>query len=249
MELSYPAIFASEFIGTSLLLLLGCGVVANTKLSTAYGFGPNWLMISFGWGFAVFTGASVAWKSGGQMNPAVTLGLALTGSVPWSAVPVFVVAQLMGGIFGAFLAYLTYKKQFDTQQDRSQLGGIFFTNAAVRSDGWNVITEVIATFVLVYFVLQSSPFVAGTGDHGPVFGNAALGYAAVSFVVFAVGASLGGPTGYSINPARDLGPRITYSLLRIKNKGSSHWDYAWVPIVGPLVGGAAGAGVFALVGA
>lgn len=248
MQPSHSVIFLSEFIGTAMLLLLGCGVVANTKLETAYGHGPNWLMVSLGWGFAVFTGASVAWQSGGQLNPAVTLGLALHGAVAWSAVPWYVSAQIAGAITGAFLAYLAYKKQFDTQRDRSQLGGVFFTVASVRSDIWNIVTEVIASFVLVYFVLQSSPFEPGTGDSAPVFGNSALGYAAVSFVVIAVGASLGGPTGYSINPARDLGPRITYSLLRISGKGSANWDYAWIPIVGPLIGGACAAGLFAVVG-
>lgn len=249
MHQSNTAMFASEFIGTGLLVLLGTGVCANLKLRNSFGAGSDWLLISFGWGFAVFVGASVAWKSGAQINPAVTFGLALSNTIQWSMVPLLVTAQVLGGITGALLCYLAYKKQFDTQVDRAGLGGIFFTNAAVRSNFWNVITEVIGTFVLVYWVLQSTPFEPGTGDAAPVFGNAALGYAAVSFVVISIGASLGGATGYAINPARDLGPRIMYSLLRITGKGTPNWGYAWIPIVGPLVGAAAAAGLFAVVGA
>lgn len=248
MDIPGYSIFISEFIGTAILLLLGCGVSANVSLRTAYGHAGGWLLVSIGWGFAVFAGASIAWHSGGQLNPAVTLGLALHGSIPWSTVPWYVAAQLTGAMTGALLAYLSYKKQFDTQEDRERLGRIFFTAPSVRSSWWNVTTEAIATFVLVYFVLQSSPFQPGTGDSSPVFGNAALGYAAVSFVVIGIGASLGGPTGYSINPARDLGPRITYSLLRIAGKGPAEWGYAWIPIVGPLLGGGAAAGVFSLAG-
>ncbi|MDP3972481.1 MAG: MIP/aquaporin family protein [Candidatus Nanopelagicales bacterium] len=248
MNMPGYSIFISEFIGTAILLLLGCGVSANVSLRTAYGHAGGWLLVSIGWGFGVFAGASIAWHSGGQLNPAVTLGLALHGSIPWSTVPWYVAAQLTGAMTGALLAYLSYKKQFDTQKDRERLGRIFFTAPSVRSSWWNITTEAIATFVLVYFVLQSSPFQPGTGDSTPVFGNSALGYAAVSFVVIGIGASLGGPTGYSINPTRDLGPRITYSLLRIANKGPAEWGYAWIPIIGPLLGGAAAAGVFALAG-
>lgn len=249
MHQSNAALFVSEFIGTGLLVLLGCGSCANQRLRRSWAYGADWLMISFGWGFAVFVACSIAWKSGAQINPAVTLGLALSGSIEWSLVPMLMTAQVSGAVVGAFLCYMAFKKQFDTQVDRSGLGGIFFTSAAVRSNLWNVITEVIGTFVLVYWVLQSSPFEPGTADSSPVFGNAALGYAAVAFVVISIGASLGGPTGYAINPARDLGPRIAYSLLRISGKASPSWDYAWIPIVGPLLGGAAAAGLFAVVGA
>lgn len=235
---SYPLgiLLLSEFTGTALLLLLGVGVSANTTLRKSFGHGHNWLLIAIGWGFAVFVGASVAYRSGGQINPAVTIGLALDGSQPWSYVPWFILVQVAGAFVGAVLAYLTYKKQFDTHDDPANTGGIFYTSAAVRAPIWNVVTEAVGTFVLIIWILESSPFVPGTGDTSPQFGNSALGYAAVAFTVIAIGASLGGPTGYAINPARDLGPRMAYSVLPIKGKGSSNWGYAWVPIVGPLVG-------------
>jgi glycerol uptake facilitator protein len=246
--LSGTGILLSEIIGTALLLLLGIGVSANTTLTRSFGHGRDWLLVSLGWGFAVFVGASVAWQSGAQLNPAVTLGLALTGSVPWTQVPWFVTAQLLGAMIGAVLAYLVYKKQFDTHDDPAATGGIFFTSPAVRAPGWNVVSEVVGTFVLVYWVLQSSPFVPGTGDSPPQLGNAALGYAGVAFTVIAIGASLGGPTGYAVNPARDLGPRIVYALLPIRGKGGAQWDYSWVPVVGPLLGAAVAAALFLAVG-
>jgi glycerol uptake facilitator protein len=246
--LSGTGILLSEFIGTAVLLLLGVGVSANTTLRRSFGYGRDWLMVSFGWGFAVFVGASVAWRSGAQLNPAVTLALAVTGAVPWGQVPWFIAAQVLGAATGAVLAYLVYKKQFDTHDDPGGTGGIFFTSASVYAPVWNVLSEAIGTFVLVYWVLQSTPFVPGTGDLPPQFGNAALGYAGVAFAVIAIGASLGGPTGYAVNPARDLGPRIVYALLPISGKGSANWGYAWIPIVGPLVGAAVAAAVFQAVG-
>lgn len=249
MNPSYTTIFVSEFIGTSLLLLLGIGVGCNQTLKKSFGYGPNWLMTAFGWGFAVFVGASVAWKSGSQLNPAVTFGLAIANNDPqgWDAVPVYIVAQVLGAMFGAVLAYLLYKKQFDTHDDPKNTGGLFYTSPSVPSVGWNLVTETIATFVLVYWVLASSPFQAGTGDSSPQFGNAALGYAGIAFVVIAIGASLGGPTGYAVNPARDFGPRVIYSILPIKGKGSSNWGYAWIASAGPLLGGAIAAVAFNLV--
>lgn len=230
------ALFVSEFMGTMLLLLLGVGVSANTSLKKAFGFGPDWLLIAFGWGFAVFVGASVSWRSGAQLNPAVTFQQAFVGSLPWEKVPLYLVAQLLGAMAGAGLAYLVYKKQFDTTDEPQNTGGIFFTSPSVRAPGWNIVSEAIGTFVLLIWIQESSPFQFGVGDSAPQFGNSALGYAGVAFTVIAIGASLGGATGYAINPARDLGPRIMYALLPIKGKGSCNWSYAWVPIVGPLVG-------------
>lgn len=231
-----PILLLSEFTGTLLLILLGVGVSANTSLKKSFGHGKDWLLISLGWGFAVFVGASVAWRSGAQLNPAVTLALAIEGGISWGMVPWYILAELAGAIVGALLAYLVYKKQFDTHDDPANTGGIFFTSASVRAPAWNIISEAVGTFVLITWVMQSSPFQAGTGDAAPQFGNSALGYAGVAFTVIAIGASLGGPTGYAINPARDLGPRIVYSLLPINGKGSSNWGYAWVPIIGPFVG-------------
>ncbi|MCB0916471.1 MAG: aquaporin family protein [Actinobacteria bacterium] len=235
-QYSLSTLFFSELVGTMLLLLLGVGVSANTTLKRSFGHGHDWLLIAFGWGFGVFVGASVAWRSGANLNPAVTLQQAFTGSLPWSYVPLYLVAQLIGAMLGALLAYLAYKKQFDTHDDPANTGGIFFTSAAVRAPGWNLTTEAIGTFVLLLWVHESSPFQFGVGDAAPQFGNSALGYAAVAFTVIAIGASLGGPTGYAINPFRDLGPRIVYTFLPIKEKGSSQWGYSWVPIVGPLLG-------------
>jgi glycerol uptake facilitator protein len=243
-EFPLGVVFLSEYVGTSLLLLLGVGVSANTTLRRSFGHGRDWLLISIGWGFAVFVGASVAWRSGAQLNPAVTLGQALTDSIPWDRVPVYLAAQVLGAITGAYLAYLVYKKQFDTHDKPEETGGIFFTGASVPAAGWNVVSETIATFVLVYWVLESSPFQLGIGDASPSFGNAALGYAAVAFTVIAIGASLGGATGYAVNPARDLGPRIVYAMLPLAGKGSAQWGYAWIPIVGPLLGAVLAAGLF-----
>ncbi len=237
-EFPLGVVFLSEYIGTTLLLLLGIGVSANTTLKNSFGHGRDWLMVSIGWGFAVFVGASVAWRSGAQLNPAVTLSQALTDSMPWGRVPLYLAAQILGAITGAFLAYLAYKKQFDTHDEPQNTGGIFFTGPAVSAPGWNIVSEAIGTFVLVFWVLESSPFQLGIGDSGPNFGNSALGYAGVAFTVLAVGASLGGPTGYAINPARDLGPRIVYAMLPLAGKGSANWGYAWIPIVGPFVGAA-----------
>lgn len=235
-DYSTSALFLSELVGTMLLLLLGVGVSANTTLKRSFGHGHDWLLIAIGWGFGVFVGASVSWRSGANLNPAVTLQQAFTGSLPWRLVPVYFAAQLIGAMLGAVLAYLAYKKQFDTHDDPANTGGIFFTSAAVRAPGWNVITEAIGTFVLLLWIHESSPFQFGVGDASPQFGNSALGYAAIAFTIIAIGASLGGPTGYAINPFRDLGPRIVYTFLPIKGKGSSQWSYSWIPIAGPLLG-------------
>jgi len=243
---SSEAIFVSEFIGTAILLLMGIGVGCNQTLKKSFGFGPSWLLTAFGWGFGVFVAASVSWRSGAQLNPAVTIALAATGSTSWAMVPVYIAAQLLGAFTGAFLAYALYKKQFDTHDDPANTGGLFYTSASVPSNGWNLVSEAIGTFVLVYWVLESSPFIPGTGDSAPQFGNSALGYAGVAFVIVAIGASLGGATGYAINPARDLGPRLAYTFLPLKGKGPSNWAYAWVPTLGPIIGCLVAAGMFIL---
>jgi len=229
-------IFLWELLGTAILILLGAGVVANVVLKDTLGNNGGWLLINFGWGFAVFAGASVAAPSGGHINPAVTLGLAIADKLDWDRVPFYVAGQLVGAFIGAVLAWAVYKKQFDTHDDPAGTLGVFATGPTVPHKLWNTVSEVIGTFVLMFCILTSPGF-SGGGD-SPSFGNSALGYAAVAFLVVGIGNSLGGPTGYAINPARDLGPRIAYAVLPIAGKGSPNWSYSWVPIVGPLVGAA-----------
>jgi glycerol uptake facilitator protein len=237
-------IFVWELLGTGTLILLGAGVVASNVLTKSYGHAGGPLFVNIGWGFAVFTGASIADKTGAHLNPAVTFGLALAGKTPWSEVPFYVLGQIVGAMIGALLCWLVYKLQFDAFEEPENTLGIFSTIPTIPNKVWNLVTEIIATFVLVFWILES-PTATAAKDGVPVFGNQALGYAGVAFVVLVIGNSLGGPTGYAINPARDLGPRIMYSfVLPIKGKGSGQWSYAWVPIVGPLVGGALAALLF-----
>ncbi|MBQ6644137.1 MAG: aquaporin family protein [Saccharopolyspora sp.] len=229
-------IFLWEMLGTAMLTLLGCGVVANVTLRRTLGNSGGWLLVNFGWGFAVFAGASIAAPTDAHINPAVTLGLAVDGQVPWSQVPTYIVAQIAGGVLGAVLCWAAYKLQFDTHDEPAQTGGIFYTAPTVRNAPWNLVTEIIGTFVLVLWIIQTPGSERGP-DGSMEFGNDALGYAAVAFIVISIGASLGGPTGYAINPARDLGPRIAYALLPIRGKGSADWGYSWIPIAGPIIGG------------
>ncbi|WP_243882989.1 MIP/aquaporin family protein [Cellulomonas dongxiuzhuiae] len=223
----------SETIGTALLILLGAGVVANAILPRTKGFAGGWLLINFGWGIAVYAGVYAAYKSGAHINPAVTIGVWASGAeefAPGIAVTavngfLYVVAQMLGAAIGALLAFLVYKKHFDQDADPAVKLGVFSTGPELRSYGWNLLTEAVATFVLVFIVLA---FGETPAEVGPL---------AVTLLVVGIGASLGGPTGYAINPARDLGPRIAHALLPIRGKGSSDWAYSWVPIVGPLLGG------------
>ncbi|MET0473822.1 MAG: MIP/aquaporin family protein [Mycobacterium sp.] len=226
-------IFIWEFLGTTVLCLLGSGSVAAVVLknSYSYGGGGDWLIIVLGWGFGVFAGASIAAPSGAHINPAVTLAVAISGGIPWSSVPVYWAAQLLGGIVGSSLAWAAFKLQFDDMDDNSGTRGIFCTSPSVRNMRWNIVTEIIGTFVLIIFILTNPDI------------NQTLGYAAVSFVVITIGFALGGPTGYAINPARDLGPRIAYWFLPIKGKAGPDWGYSWVPVLGPLIGAALAAGL------
>ncbi|WP_231924097.1 MIP/aquaporin family protein [Microcella alkaliphila] len=222
-----------------MLLLLGGGVVANVVLAKNKGFGGGFLMINFGWGLAVFAGVTVSLVSGAHINPAVTLGIVTSGATEFAlGVPVTIgsvllywAGQLIGAFVGAVLVFLAYKKHFDEEPDAGTKLAVFSTGPAIRSYGWNTFTEIVGTFVLVFVVL-------GFGRAGDPAGLAALGALPVALLVVGIGASLGGPTGYAINPARDLGPRIAHALLPIKGKGSSDWSYSWVPVVGPLIGGA-----------
>jgi glycerol uptake facilitator protein len=229
-------VFLSEVAGTGLLLLLGCGVVANVALARSKGAGGGFLMVNFGWGIAVFAGVFVAYRSGAHLNPAVTFGLIASGAsefadgVPVSAAAtlVYLAGEMVGAFLGAILAWLAYRDHFAVTDDAEAKLAVFSTGPAIRNPISNLTTEVIGTFVLVFAILQ--------------FGNTPteLGPLAVALLVVGIGASLGGPTGYAINPARDLGPRVAHSILPIPGKGTSDWSYAWVPIVGPLIGGGLG---------
>ena len=229
-------IFLSEFVGTALLVLLGCGVVANVALVKSKGLNGGTLMVNFGWGLAVFAGVTVSYSSGAHLNPAVTLGLVASGAdLSFAEVLIYILAQLVGAIVGAALCWVAYKKHFDEEPDAATKLGVFSTGPAIRSYGWNFITEVIGTFVLVIVIIGFGR--GGDPDVSTPAGLAALGAVPVALLVVGIGASLGGPTGYAINPARDLGPRIAHAILPIKGKGTSDWAYSWVPVAGPIVGG------------
>jgi glycerol uptake facilitator protein len=227
-------IFIPELIGTATLIVLGVGVVANVILTKTKGLGGGTLMINFGWGIGVFAGVYAAYKSGGHLNPAVTFGIIASGAETWApsglaitaaSTIAYLGAQFLGAFIGAIIAWVAYKQHYDDEPDPANKLGTFSTGPAIRSYGWNLATEAIATFVLVYWVL-----IAGGSPSG-------LGPLAVAMLIVGIGASLGGPTGYAINPARDLGPRIAHFVLPIKGKGSSDWSYSWVPVVGPIIGG------------
>ncbi|WP_330183016.1 aquaporin family protein [Nocardia sp. NBC_01503] len=265
--MGFSSIFVSEALGTGILILLGAGVVANVLLAKSKGFDGGWLLITFGWGLGVFAGVYVAYKTGGHLNPAVTIGNLFAGAEEYApGVPVtfgntvaYLTGQLVGAFLGACAAFTAYKRHFDAEPDEAKKLAVFSTGPAIRSYKWNFLTEVIATFALVFVILAFG--------HTP----SGLGPLAAALLVVGIGASLGGPTGYAINPARDLGPRIAYALLptghatavlpervpadlnaggvaeRVEEQlpahpGSHHknadWAYAWVPVLGPLVGGA-----------
>jgi glycerol uptake facilitator protein len=241
--MSLGIVFLSEVFGTAMLTLLGCGVVANVALRGTKGNSGGFLMVTWGWGVAVFAGVYVAAKSGGHLNPAVTLGLLLNGKTEYApGVPVdfastltYFGGELLGAFLGAVACWLAYKQHFDAEEEAASKLGVFSTGPAIRTSSWNLVTEIIGTFVLVFVVLTLGGTPSG------------LGPLAVALLVVGIGVSLGGPTGYAINPARDLGPRIAHALLPIKGKGSSDWGYSWIPVVGPLVGGALGGLVARLV--
>lgn len=233
-------IFGSEFLGTLILILLGTGVVANNLLPLSKGKDAGVLHIHLGWGFAVFAGVYAAYRTGGHLSPAVTIGTALAGkdlarNVPASAanIGIYLVAQFLGALVGAVLAWLAYKQHYDLADDPEVILSTFATGPAIRKRFWNTLTEVVATFVLITWCLISG-YTEGVST-GPM---------AVAFVIFVLGAGLGGPTGYAMNPTRDLAPRIVHALLPIPGKGGSDWGYAWVPVVGPFVGAALAAGVY-----
>ena len=229
----------AELIGTMILVVLGDGVVANVLLSKSKGQGSGWMVIATGWGLAVAMGVyMVGWISGGHLNPAVTLAMAAINKFKWVDVPGYIAAQIVGAFLGAVLVWLSYLPHWRETASQDVKLGVFCTAPAIRKHSVNVIPEIIGTFVLVLGVLA----ILSPRNLSPRNGfDSGLGPLLVGFLVWSIGLSLGGPTGYAINPARDFGPRLAHYLLPIPGKGSSDWGYAWVPVVSPIIGGLLGA--------
>lgn len=231
--------FLGELIGTALLILFGGGVVANVVLNKTKGQNGGWIVISFAWAMAVFVGVYVSGKIGSlaHLNPAVTIAMAYLGKLPWQDAPVYVTAQFLGAMLGAGIVWAMHRLHFDATEDDGAKRAVFCTAPAIRSPLDNIFSEIVGTFVLIFGALHISAAAAtlGTLDALPV-----------SLLVLAIGLSLGGTTGYAINPARDLGPRIMHAILPIKDKQGSDWSYAWIPVAGPVIGGLLAAIVFNL---
>ena len=240
----------AEFIGTFLLILLGNGVVANVVLKDTKGNNGGWIVISLGWGLAVFIGVAVAGPvSGAHINPAVSLGLALAGSFPWAKVVPFILAQMAGAGAGAFIVWMFYRHHFNRTEDPGTQLACFSTAPAIRKTGNNFFSEMVGTFVLIFVILYIAEPSLTLGETSEAkIGLGTLGALPVALLVTAIGLSLGGTTGYAINPARDLGPRIMHALLPMDHKGDSGWNYAWVPVLGPFTGAAIAAGLYFLHG-
>ena len=235
--------FIAEIIGTALLILLGVGVCANVALNNTNGNNSGWIVITTGWALAVYIGVVVAGPySGAHLNPAVTVGLAVAGKFAWASVPSFLVAQMLGAMLGASTVWVMYKKHFEITEDAATKRGVFCTAPAIRDTFSNFFSETVGTFTLLFTILYFTD--ASLSEPETVVGLGSLGAIPVAFLVWAIGLSLGGTTGYAINPARDLGPRIVHALLPIKDKASSDWSYAWIPVLGPLVGGVLAALLF-----
>jgi glycerol uptake facilitator protein len=224
-------IFLGELIGTGLLILLGDGVVAGVLLARSKAENSGWIVITLAWGLAVFVGVIVAGPiTGAHLNPAVTIGLATIGTTPWGDVPLYLAGEFVGAFLGAVLVYLHYLPHWSVTENADLKLAVFSTGPAIRNTTANLISEFIGTFVLVFVILTF-------GNSGDAAGLASLGALPVALLVVVIGLSLGGTTGYAINPARDLGPRIAHFLLPIPGKRDSDWSYSWIPVVGPILGG------------
>jgi len=239
--------FTAELIGTMLLILLGNGVVANVVLKDTKGNNSGWIVITTAWALAVFVGVTVAGPaSGAHLNPAVTIGLAVAGKFSWDLVPTYIAAQMLGGMIGAFLVWLFNKDHFAITEDEGAKLACFSTGPAIRNTFSNLISEIIGTFVLVFVIFHfSDPSISLNADPTAKVGLGSVGALPVTLLVWAIGLSLGGTTGYAINPARDLAPRIMHAILPVK--GSSDWGYAWIPIAGPILGAVIAAVLFGII--
>ena len=245
--------FLAELIGTMILVLLGDGVVANVVLTKTKGHNSGWIVITFGWAVAVTMAVyAVGRISGAHLNPAVTLALAGIGSFPWADVPGYIAAQMIGAILGAVLVWLMYLPHWAVTEDPGAKLAVFSTGPAIRHTTANCIAEFVGTAVLLFWILAIAGNAQtltkpGDVDLSIVFSRG-LQPLAVGVLILGIGLSLGGPTGYAINPARDLGPRIAHAILPIPGKGSSDWEYSWIPVIMPILGGIAGAGLYSIVG-
>jgi glycerol uptake facilitator protein len=232
------AIFFSELIGTALLILLGNGVVANVVLNKTKGNSSGWIVITFGWAIAVFVGVFVAAKtSGAHLNPAVSIAFAYLDKISMSSLPLYLGGQFLGAMTGAFLVWLTYRLHFTATEDTGAKLACFSTGPAIRNTFQNLVSEIVGTFVLIFGVLYIA---------APSSTLGALDALPVALLVLGIGLSLGGTTGYAINPARDLGPRIMHALLPMARKGSSDWSYSWIPVLGPVIGALLAAMVYSV---
>ena len=232
--------FFAEFFGTAMIIVFGGGVVSNVLLDKTKGNNSGWIVITFGWAVGVFAGVLIAAPySGAHLNPAVTLALVMAHKFSISLLPLYICAQMLGAMFGATLVWLAYKKHFDITKDGDVKLAVFCTAPNIRSYWYNIVTEIIGTYVLTLAVLYMAE---------PEVGLGALNALPVAIIVLGIGLSLGGPTGYAINPARDLGPRIIHFILPIPKKRDSDWKYSWVPVLGPLAGASIAAGMFVLFG-
>lgn len=229
--------FIAEIIGTALLILLGGGVVANVVLNKTYGNNSGWIVIATGWALAVYVAVVVTGPySGAHINPAVSIGLAIAGKFSWNLVPTYILGQMIGAMIGASLVWLFYKDHFGDTDDADSKRAIFCTAPAIKNLFSNLFSEILGTFVLIFTILYFTG--ASIDDKQTIVGLGSLGALPVAFLVWSIGLSLGGTTGYAINPARDLGPRIVHAILPIKNKATNNWGYAWIPVLGPIIGAA-----------
>lgn len=243
MEVSLFAKCIFEFIGTFVLMLLGCGVVACVNLTKSKGSGGGWVTITIAWGLAVMCGVLIAGPySGAHLNPAVSIGLAAANKFPWGFVFPYIIAQMLGGIAGGVATYIFYKDHFDVTEDKDLKLAVFCTSPAIRNYRRNLACEILGTFILVLVILWMSE-----GSNNAEIGLGTIGALPVAFLIVVIGMSLGGTTGYAINPARDMGPRIAHAICPIKDKGPCDWSYSWVPIVGPIIGGVTAAIIFKII--
>lgn len=227
--------YTAEFIGTAIMILLGNGVVANVVLKDTKGNNSGWIVITTAWALAVFVAVVItAPYSGAHLNPAVTLSLAISGAFEWTEVPFYALSQITGAMLGSLLVWLFYKDHFDATEDQGLKAAPFATGPAIANKTSNLFSEIIGTFVLIFVIFYITGAELGT-EKTPI-GLGSVGAIPVTFLVWVIGLSLGGTTGYAINPARDLGPRIVHALIPMKGKGNSNWGYAWIPVIGPVIG-------------